>query len=348
MTPKEIAKAVRALSDGKEPSFDISGILTRHRCHYLLSLLPEAKKPPQYKANTTLNRIAVKERYKICEALFSEIDFPYAVIKGAVLSMSAYGDPFVRESGDIDILIDRKNADRLKELLLSNGFIQGRVTDVGIVPFSRKEILFQTAMSHQTAPYIKQTKNPLCPYVNVDVNMDIMWGESEDKADMDLVLSLAEQTSLFDIPFYKLTPEMEFIALCLHHYKDMNSLYLLMGGGMRLGHLCDIVYYLSNVHPDAQKLLHLCQALNVGRYVYTCIYHTNIIFESNTLAPYIYALKSEKDTSLLDSFGLTEKERKPWGLSLEERLFHSDIREYVDGLLSDEEKEKVKANQKYM
>ena len=109
-----------------------------------------------------------------------------------------------------------------------------------------------------------------------------------------------------------------------------------------------IYYYLLNVRPDVQKLVELCKALNVGKYVYTCIYHTNIIFESNTLAPYIYALESQKDVSLLDSFGLTEKERKPWGLSLEERLFHSDIRGYVDGLLSDAEKEKVKANQKFM
>ena len=295
-----------------------------------------------------LNRIAVKERYKACRSLFEQIAFPYAVIKGAVLSHMAYGDPFVRHSGDIDLLIRRKDADDLKALLLSLGFVQGRITDGGIVPFSRREILFQTKASHQTAPYVKSTGNRLCPYVNVDVNTDILWGESEEKADMDAVLANTERTVLLDVPFPKLTSEMELISLCLHHYKDMHSLYLLSGGSLRLSLFCDLYYYLRNVRPNAEKLRVLAHTLRVGQYVYACLYDTQTIFDDPLLVPYLDALESERDASLLDTLGLSEKEKKPWGLTLPERLLHPDLPHYIEGLLTEEEKQKVAINRQYM
>lgn len=263
MNEQELLKAIRVLAGGSSPDTDIAEFLYRHRCYYLLSTLPRPLYAQALTAENALNRIAVKERYKACRSLFEQISFPYAVIKGAVLSHMAYGDPFVRHSGDIDLLICRKDADALKALLLSLGFVQGRITDGGIVPFSRHEILFQATASHQSAPYVKQTGNPLCPYVNVDVNMDILWGESEEKADMDTVLANTERTVLLDVPFRKLTAEMEFIALCLHHYKDMHSLYLLSGGSMRLSLFCDLYYYLRNVHPGTEKLRALARALRV-------------------------------------------------------------------------------------
>lgn len=58
-----------------------------------------------------------------------------------------------------------------------NNFIQGRIVGNNIFPLSREEIMFQTLMTHQTAPYIKKTSNVFCPFVNVDINTDIVWGK---------------------------------------------------------------------------------------------------------------------------------------------------------------------------
>jgi hypothetical protein len=203
-------------------------------------------------------------------------------------------------------------------------------------------------MSHQTAPYIKETGNKLCPYVNLDVNMNILWGESEEKADMSLVLSHTQKTELFGIPFQKLTSEMEFISLCLHHYKDMNSLYLLTQGSLRLGLFCEIYDYLRNVHPDAEKLQSLCKQLNVGRYVYVCLYQSQKIFEDARLEGYLNALEMQKDNSLLGTFGLHLSERKEWKIDLFERLFHPDLPQYLLGRFTEKEKEKVEANLSFM
>ena len=348
MMPREIIQAVRDLYHGMPPQEDISEILLAHGCEYLLSKHGTSSYKKQQLLARVVNNAAVKERYKACIPLFSQTEIPYAIIKGAVLSQAMYGDPLLRSSGDIDILIRRQDADAVKNLLLSSGFVQGRVTEDGILPFSRREILFQTAMSHQTAPYVKETGNRLCPYINVDINMDILWGESDERADMSLVLSHTVRSELFGIPFQKLDPEMEFISLCLHHYKDMNSIYLLSSGSLRLGLYCDIYDYLKRVAPNVTRLLALCQALNIGRYLYTCLYQVQELFEDPALDCYLNALQDSKDKVLLHTFGLNDQERKPWGLSLPERLFHPELAEYLQGLLTEEEKEKIQINRTMM
>lgn len=344
MTADQIIKAVSALVRGEDPQDDISDILRAHRCYPLM----KQGNTQQELMERIVNVSAIKERYRACEPFFKNASFPYAVIKGAVLSSAVCQDPYRRVSGDIDILICRRDADKAKALLKSCGFVQGRVTESGIVPFSRKEILYQTSTSHQTAPYIKETSNKLCPYVNVDVNMDILWGECERRSDMDAVLSHTEKHSLFGMDFYKLTPEMEFVSLCLHHYKDMNSIYLLSKGNLCVGLLCDIYFYLKNVSPSANKIAEISREFNVGRYVYVCLSHTMEIFEDTLLIPYVDALKNDRDDRLLNSFGLNDTERKYWDIPLKERMFHPDLPRYMQKFLTEADLEKIRINRENM
>ena len=344
MTADQIVEAVRAWVRGQEPQNDISDILRAHKCYAPIKQGNTA----QEMMERVVNLAAVKERYRQCEPFFKNASFPYVVIKGAVLSSAVCQDPYRRVSGDIDILINRRNADEAKTLLKSCGFVQGRVTENGIIPFSRKEILYQTATSHQTAPYVKETTNRLCPYVNVDINMDILWGECEYRSDMDKVLSYTEKHSLFDMEFYKLIPEMEFVALCLHHYKDMNSIYLLSQRSLSLGLLCDIYFYLRNVRPSANKIGDISHKFDVGRYVYVCLSHTMEIFEDTLLIPYMDSLKNDCDERLLNSFGLNDMERKYWDIPLKERFFHPDLPRYMQRFLTDADFEKIRMNRENM
>ena len=269
---EKIFESIRALANDESPAFDISRLLYEHNCSYLLSKHPSSHAyTEQLQADATLNRICIRERYRQCHPIFVALEsggIPYAVIKGAVLLQAAYGDAAARRSGDIDLLVNRRDIDEVKRFLLDSGFVQGRVTGEGIVPFTRRELLFQTAMSHQTAPFIKQTSNPLCPYVNVDVNLDILWGESEIKADMDFVLSETEPVDVCGNPVRKLPGEMEFIALCLHHYKDMNSLYLLSQGSLKLSLFCDLYFYLRRNKLDIVRLKTVCDQLKVRDYAF--------------------------------------------------------------------------------
>ena len=320
-------------------------LLERHKCLYLRHRTGDAKAI----MDIQLAKTAVASRYQTCVPVFEAIkQIPYAVIKGAVLSQDAYGSPFFRASGDIDILTSREYVDTIKSILLGHGFMQGKVTDDGLVPFSRKELLFQAAMSHQTAPFAKEIPNPLCPYVNVDVNLDIVWGESTQNTDMEYVLSHSMETEFAGITVKRLAPEMAFLSLCLHHYKDMNSIYLLYEGSLQLSLFCDIYYAVRNVHLDWELLRQHSEALSVGPYLYYCLYYTNKVFDDPSLTNILKILEVYRDERLLDSFGLTEAERKIWPVSFPERLFIEDMSALMNEILDDADRGKIALNERLM
>ncbi|MBC8560715.1 nucleotidyltransferase family protein [Fumia xinanensis] len=317
-------------------------LLERHKCLYLRHLTGDAK----VNMDIQLAKAAAATRYQVCAPVFAEIhQIPYAAIKGAVLSQDAYGSPFFRASGDIDTLTSREYVDVIKSIFQKHGFIQGKVTDGGIVPYSRKELLFQTAMSHQTAPFIKKASNPLCPYVNVDVNLDIMWGESAQNTDMEYVLSHSIEMEIAGITVKRLAPEMAFLSLCLHHYKDMNSIYLLYEGSLRLSLFCDIYYYtVRNLHLDWKLLRQHSEALSVGSYLYYCLYYTNQIFDDPSLTNLLKMWEVYRDDHLLGSLRLTDAERKTWSVPFPERLFTENISKLMDGILDDADRKKIALN----
>lgn len=346
MSPSEILAGIRAIESGAVPASDISDVLLRGRCMaWLKAAYPDRLNPAQ----SALNRIAVRERFRACTPLFGAMDgVPYAVIKGAVLSRDAYGDECLRASGDIDLLINRRHLDAVKALLQRLGFVQGRVTPEGVEPFTRRELIFQNAMSHQTAPFVKETGNPLCPYVNVDVNLDIFWGEGGHRADMEEVLSHTLPDSLFGVPFQKLSPVYAFLSLCLHHYKDMHSLYLLSEGGWRLDQLCDILYVLKNNPPDMAALLDACRVMGAADYLYVCVYYAKRLCPHPALSACLTALDGVRQRDLTECCGLNDAERRPWAFSFEERLFDPSFPRRFYESLSAEEKQKVSLNRALM
>ena len=138
---------------------------------------------------------------------------------------------------------------------------------------------------------------------------------------------------------------MEFVALCLHHYKDLHSLYLLTGGSLHLGLYCDLYFYLKHVQPQGDVLQALCRQFPVGQYLYACVHETHLIFDDAITATYLSLLEEWKNASLIDTFGLSDAERRPWNMTLPERLFHPDLPLYVSSLLNEQEQEKVRLNQ---
>lgn len=349
----KIIDSVRAIVKKEQPAVDISEILLNHKCFYLLAVLTQISEKNKYAVTAAndmaYNKVLISERYKKCTPVFDAMqELPYAVIKGAVLSQAAYGDITYRKSGDIDLLVSRSHVDKLINIMRNNEFIQGKITDEGIKPFTRQEILFHSSLSHQTAPFVKKTNNILCPYIEVDINMDTIWGESKIKADMDYILSNTVPVNICGVTTYKLNTAIEFISLCLHHYKDMNSIYLLSCGSLKLSLFCDIYFYLINNNVDIAELITECNKLNISEYVYYCIYYTNLIFSDVRLDAYLPALENKKDKNIIDTFGLADDERKNWNISFYERLFSKYFYEEFTKQLSEKDKAKIRHNHTFM
>lgn len=350
MTRLEIINSVQAIINGEHPQEEVLSILHRHRCVPLLCALKETRSSEvAYNAPMEfLNRMAVNERLRLLRPFFENTTVRYAIIKGVPLSAVICGDPYARYSGDVDILIDKKDSDSIKNELMNMGFVQGYVCNGKIKPFSRKNILFYATMSHQMAPFVKYTGNPLCPYVVVDVNTDIMWGESSERADIKSFLTNTTTMCVNHTQFVKLSPEAEFISLCLHHYKDVNSIFLLYEQGIYLGHFCDIFYYLMNSNIDKDILLSLSTDYNVSEYIYYCLYYTNAIFNSKIIDMYLEIFEPYRNMELINSFGLNKTERKLWKCEFFDRLFTDDMKTLLEKHLSTQDMQKIDVNEKFM
>lgn len=252
------------IMNGKEMCSDfLLRILQKQKCLYALSQgVGSTEKLASYLA---VNEKIQNYMYTFCEEVFRELEkIPYAVVKGAVLSDRIYGKTYYRSSGDIDILVSPKHIDFVTQTLKKNGFIQGRIKEEIIERYKREELLYHKLYTHQLAPFIKSSRLSLCPFINIDVNFSVLWGESPWEIDMDEYLRHIESGFLFNVKIYRLAPVYDFIALCLHHYKDMNSIYLLSEKGFCLNEFFDIYYYLINVKIDLEELKKYCQILSCG------------------------------------------------------------------------------------
>lgn len=350
--PAAIIAAVRSLARGEQPSIDISETLYHHRCFYWLSTFCSPTTYTQKAREArTMHRISLHQRYRTCAPLFDTLareKIPYAVIKGAPLSLAAYGNEDTRFSSDVDILVARAEIDTLGICMRELGFAHGRITPQGTHPLSRREQLFYATMTHQIAPYIKETGNPLCPYINVDINTDLLWGESNHKLDSSHMLCHTETAAVCSTAVRILTREAAFIQLCLHHYKDMNSLYLLTVGKLRLSLFCDIYYFLRHSPPDCKRLAALCEEWGVTPYVAYCLHYTQTIFKDDRLIRYQDAIGTEGLEPLLNTYGLNDSERKKWNIPFPDRLFLEDLGAHIRAQLSETELAKLRINQDYL
>lgn len=349
MDNKNVLEEIRLLINSPGICTDsVFDLLYKHKCLYLLSrVINNSERCSGYLAT---NQMIQKFRYNNCQGIFDRLNnsMPYAVIKGAVLSNSIYGKPFYRLSGDIDILVSRENANKIAEILAENGFQQGKVVNEKITPTSRKDILYHRLYTHQMASFQRKTDFLLSPFVAVDVNFDVTWGEEKKKINVNDFLAHTESTAVYNVNMRKLSPIYEFISMCMHHYKDMNSIYLLYRNGFRLYEFFDIYYYLINRSIDPLSLKEVGIQFGVAQYVYYCIYYTYKLFPDNRLKVYLNTLFSSKGKELLNCFGLSEEERRVWEIPFLDRVFSNDFKEQFLKHLTNKDLRKIEVNTEYM
>ena len=331
----------------KKCSETLKKILQHHKCLYVLSHLAGQKRNADF--YIMMNESVQNFRYTFCRQIFKELScIPYAIIKGAALSEKIYGKPYYRSSGDIDLLVSPNHIDHVTKILKQNGFIQGRVNNDRIEKYTREELLYHKLYTHQLASFEKKTDFLLCPFVNIDVNFDVLWGEADLKIDMEEYLLHTEKRIVFGVEVFGLSPVYEFIALCLHHYKDMNSIYLLAERGLCLNEFFDIYYYLINVKPDLDELSEITEYYHVKEYVYYCIFYTNEILRSPWLEEYLVKLETPKGISILECYGLNDAERNKWDIPFCERLFDKDFKDRFLKRLGETELQKIETNRQFM
>ena len=261
----------------------------------------------------------------------------YSVVKGDALSKLAYGRVNQRFYNDVDVIVSRANLKELNYILFKCGYVQRE--------HSREENILFLSASHQTLPYTCKHN-----YLTIDINFDILWGEYEGKRiDIEEFLSDTIEMEIYGVKVKTLPPLKAMIQLILHHYKDMNSLFLLATRKSIRYDMFKDVYYLLKNNLDAislDNLYALSAEYEIIPYVFYVLYYTGQVFDDDVLKQYIEAFRTPEGEMLLNCYGLCSKERREWRYDFFTRLETDNLFSLIKDDLSEKDKDKININKR--
>lgn len=287
------------------------------------------------------NVLIEKVRYTACAGFFRRMkDVSYAVVKGETLSLHCYGETGCRRSCDIDILIAAKDVDRVGMLLKEEGFSQKSVGETDRERRINK--IFCLTRTHQTLPFEKRVG---IYNVEIDINFNVLWGDKkENEIDMEEFLQDTVEISVYGQKIKALSLEKAFIQTCLHHYKELNSIYLIISKKrINLNMYKEIDYFLLNNRESLspQMILEVSEKYHIRKYIYYMIFYAQKVTHDDFLNAYVSMLYSQEGKMLLDKYGLSEETRKTWKYPFEVLVECEDLSTLMEEELTEEDKKKI-------
>lgn len=261
-------------------------------------------------------------------------------IKGEVLSLMAYGEKGVRQSKDIDILVPKKNLKKLERKLNDKGYFNQ-------IDWKNKRAarIMCISLSHQLMSFHKKKRGI---NIEIDVNFDIFLGEYEgQRIDMCEYMDKPVKMDLFGYEVNVLCPEKALIQLILHHYKEMNSLYVLSTKNPFNYMMYRDVYYLwkNNLHDiNLDEFYTRCSNYGIVPYVYYVLFFTNKIFDDKRLEKFVSRFETDEGIAALSLYGLKDSERRQWNLDFKFRLLSDDVWSNIQKEMSSQDKKKIEVN----
>lgn len=99
---------------------------------------------------------------------------------------------------------------------------------------------------------------------------------------------------------------------------------------------------------NIESLINLIEELKVSKYIYYCLYYTDLIFCSAKIKFLMSQMRKDGFEKIKNTFGLSDKERKTWPIDFFERLFCEDLNQKIGAILTESDKMKVRYNWKNM
>lgn len=154
---------------------------------------------------------------------------------------------------------------------------------------------------------------------------------------------------IYRVQYENLPPIKMLIQLILHHYKDMNSIFLLATRKSIKRSMFDDVYFLLKNNLEdipLDKLYTLSKFYGIIPFVYYVLYHVGLFFQDETLREYISAFKTDEGERLLNCYGLNDNERREWKCNVTMRLETENLYDLIKDDLTAKDIEKIKMNRR--
>ncbi|MFI7131031.1 nucleotidyltransferase family protein [Nonomuraea sp. NPDC050153] len=303
--------------------------IARHRLHYsaeATSLIPYRwLYTGVYLTNKTRNEHLAEEFGRIFLAL-SDARFPYAVRKGPVLVENLYGDPGLRRMADLDLLVAPADAKHLAEILRQHGYAQGRLSADGreVVPFRRATRAFWRLNINNELPFVKVSDRLEVEVFSVDICLSV-FQHKRDRGVTQELLDRRRQARLCGQDTYALSPDDQFIDLCLHFHKEATSLhYIEAGADLQVLKFLDIALSAARLTPSSwRKVRQRAGAYNATESVYYALHHARTLYPEFVPVELVADVQP-RDVGFLNEYGTVDGQTCTWDEPLLRRLFHGD------------------------
>lgn len=263
------------------------------------ALNPALRRALEVMREDCLRRSTVfKKHLKYLANILREADFPYALLKGALLSVAVYGHG-QRVSNDIDILICPKDVSRLQKLLAANGFVQGYAEENRqIRKAERREIIDARMNTGETVPFVRLTDGEL---LEVDINFSVDFKASEGALVSEL-LARAESFAFEDVSFKTLSPADFMLHLACHLYKEATTYdWVKKRRDLMLYKFCDINMFICKYGTAAlfSDIRSRTEKYGLERPLYYTLENTALVYPRlNEIAGYVQLKEAVKPRDL--------------------------------------------------
>lgn len=313
----------------------------RHRLHHGADEIPlvpyRSVYAWAYLGNKRRNSVLAREFGRCMERL-RDAGVRFAVRKGPVLGEQLYGDPGLRSMADLDVLVERKDTERIGEVLQECGFVQGRPSSDGtaIEPFERSTQVFWRMHVNNELPYVKLGDGEDVEHFAVDLCLDLFQQRSDGALPVAEVLDRRVPMKLCGTDSFGLAPEDQFLDLCLHFHKEASSRsYIEAGVDLQLLKFLDLALACVALSESGHWVSFIEQARQAGAIesVYYTLFHVSLVYPDMVPGDRLEALRPD-NRHFLDEYGQVDGHIGTWQVPFADRLFSRDRRAMVQGASS--------------
>jgi hypothetical protein len=301
--------------------------ITRHRLFHGEPGMPAIPYHWVYEAAylATRDRAAVlaEEYGAVIDALTTQGP-PFAVRKGPTVAR-LYGDPGLRRSNDLDLLIDRTDLPALADVLVGLGYRQGWPDETGtrLLDYRRSTRMFWQVNLPNALPLVKLANRELVESYRLDICFDIFPARSGDDCPTSEMLADSVSFPMFGRTGPALGPADRFIDLCTHLHKESTSLYYIENGSdLELLKFHDVALAALSVTDENQWPAVRAAAFRYGaeRSVYYALHHVSLLYPEAVPSVELAHFRPA-ETAYLDEYGTFDGKPGLWTAPFLDRLF---------------------------
>lgn len=184
-------------------------------------------------------------------AQLNDCGVPYALLKGAYLcGKYPIG---CRTSNDIDVLICPEDVGKVSTKLRLSGCKQGYLKNGKFIEATRQQIIESKMTRGETVPFIKETRLPYMPYLEIDLNFSLDYKNSEASVVKEM-LARTQRVQTGGTVVRTLGEADFFLHLCAHLYKEATTVpWIRMKRDMTFYKFCDVYMLVSDMTEETAR-----------------------------------------------------------------------------------------------